>query len=309
MIDMDSEMRNIQLAEKNVDQAIKEYNKGLKLSFRSSSIIQLYYYFKKLDTLEKMTPKGNWYNSEEKSKRTSQVRKQIIKLGTATYPSITEFEPTEWESKIKEKIDEDIIDYLPLIEGFTKCIKDAYKQYCGYVYTIIPISGLTELKASHNRENHYKNEIKDGIFARATVEDIKFWTARANGKGVIQRGDELQYGRNPFAGIEGDKIMLVKPVSVYRSNVDAFDPQINFTAEGAESPRFIYSAEWVSHTQREACEEWQVDSIPLSFLQEYKLFYIDDDGNRVEIFDREKILEEYEKLSTTAEGGSRETDE
>ena len=162
------------------------------------------------------------------------------------------------------------------ISMLTNCIKNAYKKYCKYVYTILPISGLTELIGSKHRENQYYNSISDGIFSTTTMESIQKYIARANVGGMIVNGNEIRYPLNPFLSVDDSKLNLIKPVSIYLANADYFEPQIDYHIDSEGKPYFKYGGEWVSTKEKVTCIENQTRYLPSSFLEDNVVFYYEN---------------------------------
>ena len=155
----EQEENKLILANENIKNVIKNYNNFLlTLDDREKNIIELYYRFKNLNTITNMTPKGN-YAESEREKCISMLTNYIKTIGNKVYPEIANIE--ELKTNVINDMNGKLID---VSNNFSTSIKNAYKKYCKYVYTILPISGLTELIGNKHRENQYYNSISDGIF-------------------------------------------------------------------------------------------------------------------------------------------------
>ena len=272
------EQEKIMLANEHINGIITKYNEILmNLSDKEKNVMQLYYYFKKLDTFKSMTPKGNYWDD----KREKYINKglEIIKnLGTKTFSNIHSLD------EIRKNVDSYMSnsDLLNIITSFSLEIKSAYKKYCDYVYTVLPISGIKELEESRHRENQYVNSINNGVFATATMESIEKYIARANVGGMIVHGNEIEYPSNPFLNISEEGLTLIKPVSIYLSNVDLFEPQFDYEIDSNGIPHFVYGGEWIAPHEKVPCIEKQTTYLPTSFL-ENNIVYYQENGEMIKI--------------------------
>lgn len=231
----EQEENKLILANENIKNVIKNYNNFLlTLDDRKKNIIELYYRFKNLNTITNMTPKGN-YAESEREKCISMLTNYIKTIGNKVYPEIANIE--ELKTNVINDMNGKLID---VSNNFSTSIKNAYKKYCKYVYTILPISGLTELIGNKHRENQYYNSISDGIFSTTTMESIQKYIARANVGGMIVNGNEIRYPLNPFLSVDDSKLNLIKPVSIYLANADYFEPQIDYHIDSEGKPYFKY---------------------------------------------------------------------
>ena len=140
----EEENKKLILANENIDKVISKYNEILlNLSDREKIMMQLHYYFKKLDTLNKMTPKGNYWN-DRRDKYINIGLDKIKNLGNIIFTDITDL------VEIRNNVDSYMknSNLLIIINNFSLDIKATYKKYSSYVYTVLPISGIKELKAS-----------------------------------------------------------------------------------------------------------------------------------------------------------------
>ena len=204
------EEHRLMLANNSIQKVINDYTLLLMdLDSKEKNIIQLYYYLKQLDTFCNMTPKGIRIDSDKTSK-IEKSKRSIIKYGNKIYPNIIDID--KLRVAVMNDMDGKLLD---IINCFTEDIKEAYKKYSKYVYTVLPISGLSQLIASKHRENQYRNEIIDGIYSTTSFEGIKRYIARANVGSMIAHGNEIEYPTNPFSSINDNELTLVKPVSIY----------------------------------------------------------------------------------------------
>lgn len=241
----EEESNKLMLANEGIKRVVDNYNNLLlSLDIKESNVMQLYYYFKKLYTISNMTPKGNYYD-DKKELYISKCIELIKKVGNDIYPEIKDLD--ELKNVVMNDMNEKSIE---IINSFSTDIKKAYKEYCKNVYTILPISGLTELVESKHRENQYLNNISDGVFSTTTMSSIEKYIARANVGGMIVRKNEIEYPSNPFSNVDKSELTLVKPVSVYLSSADYFEPQFDYEIDSEGRPRFIYGDEWIAHFKK-----------------------------------------------------------
>lgn len=274
----EQEENKLILANENIKNVIKNYNNFLlTLDDREKNIIELYYRFKNLNTITNMTPKENYEESERK-KCISMLTNYIKTIGNKVYPEIANIE--ELKTNVINDMNGKLID---VSNNFSTSIKNAYKKYCKYVYTILPISGLTELIGSKHRENQYYNSISDGIFSTTTMESIQKYIARANVGGMIVNGNEIRYPLNPFLSVDDSKLNLIKPVSIYLANADYFEPQIDYHIDSEGKPYFKYGGEWVSTKEKVTCIENRTRYLPSSFLEDNVVFYYEN-GKKINIY-------------------------
>lgn len=272
------EQEKIMLANEHINGIITKYNEILmNLSDKEKNVMQLYYYFKKLDTFKSMTPKGNYWDD----KREEYINKglEIIKnLGTKTFSNIHSLD------EIRKNVDSYMSnsDLLNIITSFSLEIKAAYKKYCDYVYTVLPISGIKELEESRHRENQYLNSINNGVFATATMESIEKYIARANVGGMIVHGNEIEYPSNPFSNISEEELTLINPVSIYMGNVDLFEPQFDYEIDSNGIPHFVYGGEWIAPHEKVPCIEKQTTYLPTRFLDD-NIVYYQQNGEMIQI--------------------------
>ena len=262
------EEHRLMLANNSIQKVINDYTLLLMdLDSKEKNIIQLYYYLKQLDTICNMTPKGIRIDSDKTSKIENSKR-SIIKYGNKIYPNIIDID--KLRVAVMNDMDGKLLD---IINCFTENIKEAYKKYSKYVYTVLPISGLSQLIASKHRENQYRNEIIDGIYSTTSFEGIKRYIARANVGSMIAHGNEIEYPTNPFSSINDNELTLVKPVSIYLSDIDYFVPQINYEVDKDGNAYFIFDGEWVAPQERIPCIERQTSYLPSSFIKDNNVYY------------------------------------
>jgi len=271
------ESEKLELANNSINEVITKYNEVLmNLSDKEKNVMQLHYWFKKLDTIKEMTPKGNYWDDKRENIINSGLKKLQI-IGYKIFPGVSDLDI------LRESVDSYMnnSNLLNIINSFSLDIKNEYKKYCDYVYTVLPISGIKELEKSKHRENQYLNSINDGVFASTNFDYIEKYIGRANVGGLIAHGNELEYPANPFSRIEDDKLILIKPVSIYLSNVDLFEPQFDYEIDSDGIAHFIYDGEWIAPYDKVNCIETQTDYLPISFIEKNKVYYYED---------KEKIL-------------------
>lgn len=263
------ETEKLMLASENINEIIDRYNEILTgLSDNEKSIMLLYYGFRKLDTFRKMTPKVNYWVEKRETIINDGIKKLQI-IGNKTFPGVSDLD------EIRYNVDSYMNNsyLLKVIRNFSSDIKNTYKKYSHYVYTILPINDLKELEASKHRENQYLNSINNGVFAIATMESIERFIARANVGRMIGDGRVVKYPSNPFLNISEEGLTLIKPVSIYLSNVDLFEPQFDYDLDESGNARFIFGGEWVAPYEKVECIEKQTTYLPASFLEHNEVYY------------------------------------
>ena len=263
----EEEASKLERANETINRVIENYNDMLAgLSNKERDIILLYNCFNKYDTIKNMNPKGNFTN-EQREKSLAKVMELLQRLGNKHY-GITDF------NTLRDAVMNDMDGKLgEIFWGFPVSIINAYKEHCDHVYTMLPIQGLTELKESEKRENQYLNSIYDGVFSTTTMPSIEKYIARANVDGMIVKGREITYPSNPFSEVDENGCKLIKPVSIYLSNVDYFVPQFDYEIERNGRARFIYGGEWVAPCEKVECVEKQTSYLPASFVERNDVKY------------------------------------
>jgi hypothetical protein len=276
---------NLELANNSVNNVLREYNRKLEsLDRKQLDVLQLYFFMKKYDTIKSMTPKGSGYWTEERKNQMINAGLEIVKeIANNVYPGIDDLD--ELKSLVNNDMNNGLYTFL---DDLSNDIKNAYINNSKYVYTMLPISGIEELIASNHRENQYLSSIKDGVFATGTYESVTKYIGSSLTNGMIVRGNEIKYHKNPFSEITDDKAILKQPVSIYLSDANEFEPQFDFTSMDGP-PRFIFGGEWIAEKERVKCFEKQTDYIPISFLEENDVYYENENG-RVPIKPNNKRL-------------------
>ena len=263
------ETEKLMLASENINEIIDRYNEILTgLSDNEKNIMLLHYGFRKLDTFRKMTPKGNYWDEKREAKINDGLKKLQI-IGNKIFPGVSDLD------EIRYNVDSYMnnSNLSNVIRNLSSDIKSTYKKYSHYVYTILPIRGIKELEASNHRENQYLNSINNGVFATATMDSIEKYIARANVGGMIVDGNEVRFPSNPFASINEEELTLIKPVSIYLSNVDLFEPQFDYIKDKNGKARFIFGGEWIAPYEKVECIEKQTTYLPASFLENNIVYY------------------------------------
>ena len=93
---------------------------------------------------------------------------------------------------------------------------------------------------------------------------------------MIAHGNEIEYPSNPFSKIDSNELTLVKPVSIYLSSVDHFEPQIHYEIDSKGNPHFIFDGEWVAPKDRIPCVERQTSYLPPSFIKDNNVYYYEN---------------------------------
>ena len=273
--DFEEEGKRVAFANENVNGVIDRYNGILaSLSEREKNIIMLHYAFKKLDTIRNMTPEGNYFDD----KRDGYIKRAldiIESIRERFYPDAKDLD------ELCDRVSHDMDGKLSnILTDFSTDLKKSYMAQCDHVFTVLPLSGLTELIQSKHRENQYLSRIYDGIFSTTTMSSIEKYIGRANVHGMIVRGREINYPSNPFSSITEEALTLVKPVSIYLSTAEFFKPQFDYEIDPEGRPHFIYGGEWIAERPTVPCIETQTSYLPPSFIERNAVYY-QAEGDRV----------------------------
>ena len=96
---------------------------------------------------------------------------------------------------------------LKQIKQFKEELLRAMKPYA---YHVNSISGLSELKASVQKENMYCNEVVDGVFSVSDYDQLILYIARpvAGGMHVMKKASICNYSRNPVHSLVYEIVVL-----------------------------------------------------------------------------------------------------
>ncbi len=276
-LDLEIEDKKQEVADTKIKEVIQKYEALLsELSQKELVDLQILYLFKNLTTINKATPVGGM-SPEERNNRRDRAINWIEKLSQMNYPEVKDFD------KIFELCKNGSVKGREILDSFSKEMIEIQSENIGYVYTALPISGLEQLNASRSRENQHYNAIHDGVFAVANSEGLKGYVARADVGGMIGHKDGITYPTNPFSEINEEGAKLVKPVSVYLSDPNEFEPQFDFRLSEDGKPHIIYGAEWVAKKEKVNCKETKVSLLPLSFIEDKNVYYKNEQGEEVQI--------------------------
>ena len=95
---------------------------------------------------------------------------------------------------------------LKQIKQFKEELLRAMKPYA---YHVNSISGLSELKASVQKENMYCNEVVDGVFSVSDYDQLILYIGRAvaGGMHVMKNGSICIYSRNPVQSVDRKSVV------------------------------------------------------------------------------------------------------
>ena len=281
----EEEKEKLMLANENIKEIMIKYdNLLISLSDKEKYIMALFYGFKKLDTYKNMTPKGNYWD-DKREDVINDILTNIQQVGNKTFPGVSDLEEIRYN--VERYMNSS--DLSNIIRSYSSDIKSAYMKYCNNVYTVLPISGLQELEASEHRENQYRNSINNGVFATSTFESIEKYIARANAGGMMVNGKEVTYPSNPFSNISEKELTLKKTVSIYMSDVDLFEPQIDYRMDNG-IPHLVYGGEWIAPHEKISCIEKQATYLPSTFLEDNNVYYYQQNGEKVQISKEVKTM-------------------
>ena len=276
-LDFELEEKKQSVTDDKIRQTINKHEVLLsELSEKELIDLQLLYIFKKLSTVNKATPVGG-LSPEIREQWRNLAINEIERLSQINYPEVKDFDQIFNLSKNGS------VKGRKILDSFKEEMIQIQSENVGYVYTALPVSGIQELNASKHRENQYYNDILDGVFAVSSSEGLKGYVARANVGGMIGSRDGITYPSNPFSEVNEQGAKLIKPVSVYLSNPNEFDPQFDFILSQDGKPHIIYDNEWVAKKEKVSCKETKVSSLPLSFIEDKNVYYKNEQGEEVQI--------------------------
>lgn len=143
-----------------------------------------------------------------------------------------------------------------------------------YAYHVNSIGGLSELKASIQKENMYCNEVADGVFAVTDYDQLILYIGRAvaGGMHVLLNGEICIYSRNPVESIEKGVVVLKKDVCLYRVLLDEFEPVIDYVLNDGRA-EILFDHEWISRKCRVPCSGTFLRTVPIGDWIKHRFYY------------------------------------
>lgn len=242
---------------------VEHYNNNIvkKLSDNDKKIIEMYFTFKKIDSLNKIYSCGDWFIEKNIIPIVSGYEYLISMFGNDVY-GIDDID------KLRDLVNKSMKNnnLLNIVDGFKHDLKFIHSEACSDVYTVLPIQGLNKLDLSKNRENRYFNNVCDGVYAISDPDDLQLYVGRACVGGMMVHGKDVIYPSNPFIFAD-ERLKLNNLVSIYSSSVDTYEPQIDF-----DNGKFIFDGEWTS-LEPVSVKENVVDFLPIELLDKYNISY------------------------------------
>ena len=160
---------------------------------------------------------------------------------------------------------------LKQIKQFKEELLRAMKPYA---YHVNSISGLSELKASVQKENMYCNEVVDGVFSVSDYDQLILYIGRAvaGGMHVMKNGSICIYSRNPVQSVEEEIVVLKKDVYLYRVSLDEFEPVIDYVLNNGRAEIF-FEHEWISRKNKVSCDGISLRAVSINDWTKHQFYY------------------------------------
>lgn len=152
--------------------------------------------------------------------------------------------------------------------------KELLRAMQPYAYHVNSIGGLSELRASIQKENMYCNEVVDGVFAVTDYDQLILYIGRAvaGGMHVLLNGEICIYSRNPVESIEKGVVVLKKDVCLYRVLLDEFEPVIDYVLNDGRA-EILFDHEWISRKCRVPCSGTFLRTVPIGDWIKHRFYY------------------------------------
>lgn len=160
---------------------------------------------------------------------------------------------------------------LKQIKQFKEELLRAMKPYA---YHVNSISGLSELKASVQKENMYCNEVVDGVFSVSDYDQLILYIGRAvaGGMHVMKNGNICIYSRNPVQSVEEEIVVLKKDIYLYRVSLDEFEPVIDYVLNNGRAEIF-FGHEWISRKNKVSCDGISLRAVSINDWTKHQFYY------------------------------------
>lgn len=148
-----------------------------------------------------------------------------------------------------------------------------------FVCHVSPQGGLQYLRASKNKENMYCNEAPDAVYGVTKYDELVLYIGRAIAESMhIFRDGSCIYKKNPVKEVTEGKVILKRPVYLYCTDIDWFEPVTDFYAENG-SCKFCFGHEWVSRNEMiPRSMEIKIVSVPAEDLEKHRLYCYTDES-------------------------------
>lgn len=160
---------------------------------------------------------------------------------------------------------------LKQIKQFKEELLRAMKPYA---YHVNSISGLSELKASVQKENMYCNEVVDGVFSVSDYDQLILYIGRAvaGGMHVMKNGNICIYSRNPVQSVEEEIVVFKKDIYLYRVSLDEFEPVIDYVLNNGRAEIF-FGHEWISRKNKVSCDGISLRAVSINDWTKHQFYY------------------------------------
>lgn len=152
--------------------------------------------------------------------------------------------------------------------------EELFRAMKPYAYHVNSISGLSELKASVQKENMYCNEVVDGVFSVSDYDQLILYIGRAvaGGMHVMKNGSICIYSRNPVQSVEEEIVVLKKDVYLYRVSLDEFEPVIDYVLNNGRAEIF-FGHEWISRKNKVSCDGISLRAVSINDWTKHQFYY------------------------------------
>ena len=288
-----NEKENLLNAENAMNSVTERFNEQLnQFDKQTLNITNAIYHFRKFKTNYYLNSKNP--NEKDFKEKCSKEIKARFKINCS---------PENVDSFIV-MINEKAKPVLEFIENYKKELKKTYMEHCSVLRCAIDKEGLDHINAAQNRENQFKNELINGIFASSGFSDLENYIGRAatEGYGMNVNNSVVVYPDNPFKILEeqkdADNLLLKKDVYVYSMDANSFEPVVDFELGRDGTYSLNFGQEWISRNESLECEQEAVDRVSREMLERKQVFYKNQriSSEELSIHSRGEFFDKYSKL-------------
>lgn len=194
--------------------------------------------------------------------------------------SVDSIEYSSFINHLQEEEKENQYSATNLLENYKKELLQTYLSISPTVDIALPTHGITEINATNHRENQYKNEIIDGIYA-TSGKGILDYILRTNTGSMSGDGYNLDLPINPFSCVNDGKYILNEPASVYHLDARLFEPVIDFRLDANGNVNLRFAQEWISRSEKLKCNEEIVNYVPKEYVERKNITI---QGQKIDLF-------------------------
>lgn len=235
--------------------------------------LDIIYANKKWETIKSQIPKGlSEEQISEKRRKNMEFGKKEIERRIKQYFGLDIIVDTpeyiNFISTITQKEKNNGNSALNVIEKYKNKLLENYLEISSTLQIVLPTQGISKINAVEHRENHYLNEIVNGIYATSGSE-IFDYIVRTNTGGMIENRYGIDFPRNPFDlnKSTSNKLMLNKNASVYQVDAREFEPVIDFMIGEQHKPILRFGQEWISRKKSLSCKEQIASYLPSEYVK------------------------------------------